>query len=123
MYISLYWRDYFIAINWSIILAHKSTQETLDIFVKHFTYAINRYIPITTKPILCNSKLWIDHNVKPQIKRKRIRFNKYYSKSTEEIGKLILLKKIYQLLHQSRVRFESNSRSDTKQNPKCFGNI
>ena len=37
-------RDYFTAINWSRLLAHKSVQETWDIFVKHFTYAINRYI-------------------------------------------------------------------------------
>ena len=44
-------RDYFTAINWSRILAHKSVKGTWDIFVKHFTYAINRYIPFTTKPI------------------------------------------------------------------------
>ena len=52
------------SINWSRILTHKSTQEIWDISVKHFTYAINRYISITTKLILCNTKSWIDHNVK-----------------------------------------------------------
>ena len=34
--------DYFTAINWSQIIAHKSAQGAGDIFVKHFTYAINR---------------------------------------------------------------------------------
>ena len=77
-------RDYFTAINWSRILALKSVQETWDIFVKHFTYAVNRDIPITTKPILGNTKSWIDHNVKSHIQSKRKSFYKYYRKPTEE---------------------------------------
>ena len=77
-------RDYFTAINCIRILTQKSTQDPCDIFVKHFTYAIHRYIPITTKPILCNTKSWIDHNAKSQIKCNCKSFNKYYRNPTEE---------------------------------------
>ena len=84
-------RDYFTAINWSRLLAHKSVQETWDIFVKHFTYAINRYIPITSKPILGNTKSWIDHNVKSHINSKKVLINTTET-PLKKIGKLILLK-------------------------------
>ena len=91
-------RDYFTAINWSRLLAHKSVQETLDIFVKHFTYAINRYIAITTKPILGYTKSWIDHNVKSHITIS-VKVNTTET-PLKKIGKVVLLKEIYQLLHQ-----------------------
>ena len=115
-------RDYFTAINWSILLAHKSVQETWDIFVKHFTYAINRYIPITTKPILGNTKSWIDHNVKSHIKSKRKSFNKYYRNPTEENWKAYTIERNISTTasDNARVRFENNICKDSKQNPKTF---
>ena len=115
-------RDYFTAINWSIILAHTSLQETWDIIVKHFTSAINRYIPITTKAILGNTKSWIYHNVKSHIKSKRTSFNKYYRNPTEENWKAYTLERNISTnaSDNARVRFENNICMDSKQNPKTL---
>ena len=112
-------KDYLTAINWSRILAHISVQETWDIFVKHFTYAINRYILITTKPFLCNTKSWIDHNLKSHIKSKRTSFNKYYRNPTEENWKAYTIEiNISTASDNARVRFDGNICKDRKQNSK-----
>ena len=96
---------------------HKSVQETWDIVVKHMIYAINRYIPITTKPIICNTKSFIDHNVKSHKKSRRKSCIKYYRKPIENNWKAYTIERNTKSDH-ARVRFESNICRDSKQNPK-----
>ena len=71
---------------------------------------IRWYIPYTTKPIICNTKSWMDYNVKSHIKPidenwKGYTFERNISTTASD---------------NATVRFESNICWDSKHNPKTF---
>ena len=77
-------RNYFKSIDWNYLLLIENTQNSWDIFNDHFCFALNTFVPVSSKPFHTSKNKWINSNVKFQIKSKRRSFNKYYRCSTKE---------------------------------------
>ena len=89
---------------------------TWDIVIIHVTYVYSHY----HKTSSMNTKSWIDHDVKLQIKSKHTHFNKYYRKPTAANWKAYTIERNISttVSDNARVRLESIICRDSQQNPK-----
>ena len=119
-YISM--RNYFNSIDWVTLLCEENTQNSWDIFYDHFKFALNEFIPVTTKPIVLHGCPWINSDVRSHIKNKRKSFNKYYRRPTKEnwLSYTIERNLSSTITNNARQEYEHLICVDSKQNPKTF---
>ena len=115
-------RNYFKSIDWNYLLLNENTQNSWDIFYDHFCSALDRCIPVSSKPFNIGKNKWINSNVKLQIKSKRRSFNKFYRRPNKEnwLNYTIERNKATLLVDETRMHFGKKNCAYIKENPKTF---
>jgi hypothetical protein len=114
--------DYFNNIDWCTLLSDEPTQQSWDIFEKHFDVALNLYIPKTCKPITYSNQPWVNSEVNSQSKAKSKSWNKYFRRPTEEnwLKHTTERNLSSNMTDNARVNYENNIVKESKKNPKSF---
>ncbi len=117
--------NYFMDIDWNVLLANLSTQDSINLFYEHVDYAVNEFIP-TGKAHSKDTvdKEWVNLEVKHASKVKRgkwdsVRKDKGRNPVLYEDWKR--LRNISNsLANRRRISYESKIIMDSKINPKSF---